>query len=127
MKILLDTHIFLWLISGDARLPKRMIAPLQDPMNRVFLSVVSVWEAMVKNGLGKLPLPQAPEMFLPAERERHGIISLQLGEKDLLHLPSLPPLHRDPFDRMLLCQAKQHNCLIATLDVMMLSYSLPTL
>ena len=65
MKLLLDTHVFLWFISADARLPATWRDAMQDPGNEVFLSVVSVWEAMVKYALGKLPLPHPPERYLP--------------------------------------------------------------
>lgn len=61
MKLLLDTHIFLWYISGDGRLPEGIREAIRDPGNEVFLSVVSVWEAIIKHQLGKLPLPAAPD------------------------------------------------------------------
>ena len=65
MRLLLDTHIFLWYISGDGRLPTAMKDAIRDPSNEAYLSVVSVWEAIVKHQLGKLPLPQSPEIFIP--------------------------------------------------------------
>jgi PIN domain nuclease of toxin-antitoxin system len=78
MKILLDTHIFLWYISGDKRLPDDKRASIQDVSNEVHLSVVSIWEAIVKYQIGKLQLPQPPEIYLPTQRERHQISSLTL-------------------------------------------------
>lgn len=60
MKLLLDTHVFLWYIAADSRLPATFRDALQDTTNEVFLSVASVWEATVKHGLGKLPLPSPP-------------------------------------------------------------------
>ncbi|NEQ88479.1 MAG: type II toxin-antitoxin system VapC family toxin, partial [Moorea sp. SIO2I5] len=65
MKILLDTHIFLWFISGDTMLSTDVRDIIRDPDNEVYLSVVSVWEAIVKYQLGKLPLPEPPDKFLP--------------------------------------------------------------
>jgi PIN domain nuclease of toxin-antitoxin system len=65
MKLLLDTHIFLWYISGDKRLPQAMSDGIRNPENDVFLSVVSLWEAITKHQIGKLPLPQPPEKFFP--------------------------------------------------------------
>jgi len=67
MKLLLDTHIFLWYISGDHHLPKSLKDIIQDSTNDVFLSVVSLWESIVKYRLGKLPLPLSPEKYLPLQ------------------------------------------------------------
>jgi PIN domain nuclease of toxin-antitoxin system len=66
MRLLLDTHIFLWFISGDSRLPTDWHDSIRDPGNAVYVSVVCVWEAIVKHRLGKLPLPHPPEHYLPA-------------------------------------------------------------
>jgi PIN domain nuclease of toxin-antitoxin system len=104
MKLLLDTHVFLWFISGDERLPDAMCDSIRDPDNEVYLSVVSLWEAIVKHQLGKLPLPQPPESYLPVQREKHQISSLSLDEGSVSQLVNLPAIHRDPFDRMLVCQ-----------------------
>src|ERR1051325_4422228 len=109
MKLLLDTHIFLWYISGDKKLAGSAKDTISNPANEVYLSVVSVWEAIIKYRLGKLPLPKAPETFLPEQRERHRISSLPLDEASVKQLAGLPPLHRDPFDRMLICQAINHS------------------
>lgn len=76
MKILLDTHIFLWYISGDKRLSIDKRDGIRDSSNEVYLSVVSVWEAIIKYQLGKLPLPQPPETYLPIQRQQHQIMSL---------------------------------------------------
>lgn len=116
MNILLDTHIFLWLISKDSRLPDTLKEDIRNPNNEVYLSVVSIWEAIIKYQLGKLPLPEPPESYLPRQRNRHLISSLSIDEDSIIQLAKLPPLHRDPFDRMLICQALQHNLVIATVD-----------
>lgn len=79
-------------------------------------SVISVWEATVKYQLGKLPLPQPPEIYLPMQRERHIISSLSLTETSIAQLGKLPSIHRDPFDRMLICQALEHDLTILTVD-----------
>lgn len=80
MRLLIDTHVFLWYITGNPQLPTAWIAPLRDPTNEVFLSVVFVWEASIKYHLGRLPLPQSPEVHLPQQRQRHAIASLPLEE-----------------------------------------------
>jgi PIN domain nuclease of toxin-antitoxin system len=109
MRILLDTHIFLGFISGDTRLSTDVRDAIRDPENEVYLSAVSVWEAIVKYQLGKLPLPEHPEIYLPKQRDLHQITSLALDESSVVQLAKLPPLHRDPFDRMLICQALQNG------------------
>ncbi|MEI6611098.1 MAG: type II toxin-antitoxin system VapC family toxin [Deltaproteobacteria bacterium] len=122
MKLLLDTHIFLWYISGDHHLPDSVKGIIQDSANEVYLSVVSLWESIVKYRLGKLPLPLSPEKFLPLQRERHNISSLSLDEASIVHLSALPSLHRDPFDRMLICQTIEHKMTIVTMDAAIAQY-----
>lgn len=123
MRILLDTHIFLWYINKDRKLSKEVRDLVRDPDNEIYLSVISIWESIIKYQSGKLPFPESPEIYLPKQRERHLIESLILDENSLAKLVSLPYLHRDPFDRMLICQALQHNLIIATVDRNIRSYS----
>jgi PIN domain nuclease of toxin-antitoxin system len=116
MKILLDTHTFLWYINGDKQLSAQYVAQLRSPDNTLYLSVVSLWEAIIKYQLGKLPLPQPAHLYLPAQRRRHQILNLDVDEDSLLPLATLSSLHRDPFDRLLICQAIANDMLLATLD-----------
>lgn len=127
MKLLLDTHIFLWFISGDKRLPEAMRDSIRDFDNEVYLSVVSLWEAIIKYQLGKLPLPKPPENYLPIQRELHQISSLSLDEASVSQLVNLPPIHRDPFDRMLICQAIKYGLTIVTVDNVICNYPVPVL
>ena len=127
MKLLLDTHVFLRFISGDTRLHAYQRDAIRDPENEVFLSVVSVWEATVKHALGKLPLPAEPAEYLPTQRQRHGIQSLSLDEASVAQLSTLPNLHRDPFDRMLICQARHHGLAIVTIDRLFQAYPIDRL
>lgn len=124
MKLLLDTHIFLWFISGDTRLSTVAQSHITDPNNEVHLSVASVWEAVVKHQLVKLPLP--PETYLPFQRQNHHILSLDINEATIAFLPKLPTLHRDPFDRILICQALQHGLTIITVDAALNAYPVLT-
>ena len=116
MRLLLDTHIFLWVITSDSHLPRDVEAVIRDPANEVFLSAVSVWEAIVKHALGKLPLPESPAVYLPAQRRAHGIATLALDEASVARLGDLPPLRKDPFDWMLVCQALEHDLVLVTAD-----------
>lgn len=127
MRLLLDTHVFLWFISGDEQLPDTIRESIRDADNEAYLSVVSVWEAIIKNKLGKLPLPGDPAQYLPEQRERHLISSLPLDEASVAHLAQLPMIHRDPFDRMLVSQALEHDLTIATVDDKVCAYPIKTL
>jgi len=126
MRLLLDTGAFLWLVMDSPRLSAQARALFADPDNEVFLSSVSVWEIAVKHALGRLPLPRPPHELVPSERERHGIEPLPLDEESALLLPRLPALHRDPFDRMLVCQAMVHALVILTPDRDIAAYPVRT-
>ncbi|ALF55790.1 twitching motility protein PilT [Nostoc piscinale CENA21] len=127
MKILLDTHIFLWFISGDKQLQTDVRDAICNIDYQIYLSVVSIWECIVKYQLGKLPLPESPEIYIPKQRDRHQIANLDLDEGSVTQLASLPALHKDPFDRMLICQALQHGLTIATVDSAIRAYSVSTI
>ena len=126
MPFLLDTHVFLWLITGDRRLTESMQSDVLNSSNDVYLSVISVWEASVKYQLGRLSLPEPPWDYLPLQRERHQITSLPLDEASVSQLSKLPSLHRDPFDCMLICQALERQLTIVTVDDMIRAYPVPT-
>src|SRR2546423_14854086 len=116
MKLLLDTHIFLWYITNDQRLSTKLASAISDEKNEVYLSVVSVWEALVKYQLGRLNLPPPADRYLQERQEQHRIVSLALETAAVAQVLKLPPLHRDPFDRMLVCQAIHHGLVLATVD-----------
>ena len=127
MRILLDTHIFLWFISDDERLPLSMQSLICDATNEVYLSVASIWESLIKYQLGPLPLPESPETYLPKQRAQHAIRPLDVDEQSIVHLATLPPLHRDPFDRLLVAQANQHGLTLATVDAVLVKYPVTTI
>ena len=116
MKLLLDTCTFLWLNSRLSRVSPLARELCADGDNELYLSVVSAWEIALKQGAGRLPLPEPAALYVPRRREANGITSLVLSEEAVLQLPKLPPLHADPFDRMLICQAIAHGLAILTPD-----------
>lgn len=122
MKILLDTCTFLWIISDSHELSKICRDLFVDPDNEIYLSAVSTWEIAIKNQLGKLPLPVPPHEFIPRYRNLHGITELPLYEEAVVNLHRLPALHRDPFDRMLICQAISHSLSLLTPDPLITQY-----
>jgi PIN domain nuclease of toxin-antitoxin system len=126
MKILLDTCTFLWLTTDDPALSQRARELFVERENEVYLSVVCTWEIGVKHALGKLPLPASPQQYIPAQRIKHGIASLALEEEASLHIGKLPLTHKDPFDRMLICQAIVHGMVLLTPDPLIIQYPVPT-
>lgn len=126
MKLLLDTSAFLWYLTGDTKLPQPVVSAVRSPQNDIWLSAVSLWEILVKHQLGKFPLPAEPATYISRQRERHAIDTLPLEERAIGHLAKLPPRHRDPFDRMLICQAIEHEMLLVTSDARILEYPVKT-
>ena len=126
MRILLDTCTFLWIASASKELTPTSLRLFSDPANDVYLSSVSVWEIVIKQRLGKLPLPSSPQEFVFGNREAHEIDPLPLDEESVLQLARLPELHRDPFDRMLVCQAIAHGLTILTPDELITQYPVRT-
>ena len=121
MRLLLDTHVFLWYVGGDRRVRDDVRRTIENA-DAVYLSVASVWEATIKYQLGKLPLPEPPHPWLSIQREQHGIESLPVDESAVAHLSTLESHHRDPFDRLLVCQAIEHDLEIVTVDTTLLKY-----
>ena len=122
MRILLDTATFLWAVADPSELSGKARELIVDPGNEIFLSSVSAWEIAIKYALGRLPLPEPPDRFVPIQRKDHGIEPLPLDEEAALHLARLPLLHKDPFDRMLVCQAMVHGLVILTPDKLVNQY-----
>jgi PIN domain nuclease of toxin-antitoxin system len=116
MKLLLDTHIFIWLINGSENLSQNARQAIEDEGNPLYLSIASLWEITIKTSLGKLeleiPLEQIVEDFiLPS-----GIEFLPIHLPHLLVLRNLPLHHRDPFDRLLISQAKSESLTLVSED-----------
>lgn len=126
MKLLLDTCAFLWLVRDDPRLSATARELFRDPANEAYLSVVSAWEIAVKHRLGKLPLADAPEYYVPRERVRHAIAPLALNEEEALLQHKLPPVHADPFDRLLVCQAIAGHMVLLSNDPLIQQYPVLT-
>jgi PIN domain nuclease of toxin-antitoxin system len=127
MRLLLDTSAFLWYIAGDPRISDRAREVIATDGTEIYLSSVSVWEISVKHSLGKLALPEPVAVYVREQRQRQGFIALPLGEEDIEHLAKLPDHHRDPFDRMLICQSLQHGLRLVTGDAAILRYPVPVL
>lgn len=126
MTYLLDTAAFLWLILEPSKLSPLGRSLCENEKDVLYLSSVSCWEIAQKYGKGKLPLPEHPGTLIPNVRMELNIYTLPLEEKEALLLDSLPSHHRDPADRLLICQALEHNIPIITNDKLIRQYDVET-
>jgi PIN domain nuclease of toxin-antitoxin system len=116
LKVVLDTHIFLWSISEAHRLSSRVAEVIEDPANELLVSIASMWEIAIKVGIGKfvMPVPLAP--YLQRQLVRHGLGVLPIQFSHLARLEQLPHHHRDPFDRLLVAQCIEEDAALITVD-----------
>ena len=121
-RLLLDTCTYLWLLSDPEPIPLEVREEILNPENDVFLSRISLWEIIIKSGTNRFKSPKNDLDYLFEQRKRHGIKLLTMDEESLLHLSRLPNIHKDPFDRMLICQALQHGLTILTPDEQITRY-----
>lgn len=122
MKTLLDTLVFLWAITDSPKLSVQQRDLFLDEANEVHMSVASLWEMLIQAGLGKLPLPEPAIEYLVRQMDQIRILLLPIRIAHLAELQKLPPLHRDPFDRMLVAQAKAEKMRMLSVDLRMREY-----
>ncbi len=126
MKLLLDTHVFLWMIyDGNLSLPARLA--VMNPDNNLYLSAASYWEICIKLSLGKLQLTQQWPHAFEDEMKANHIIWLPVERTHCRELLDLPPIHGDPFDRLLIAQAQVENMVLVTADLTIRSYTVATI
>jgi len=123
MKLLLETHAFLWWDSNDAHLPAVLHSAIASARNEVFVSAVSVWEIAIKRASGKLTFQGSAASAI----EQHGFLSLPITIEHVEWAGSLPELHRDPFDRLLVAQAQLEGLILVSVDEQILRYQVPHL
>lgn len=121
MNVLLDTHVFLWLQSEPERVGP-WLERLRDPSTTIALSAASSWELAIKSALGKLPLPEPVATYVPSRAKAIGAQLLAIEHEHALGVHDLPPLHRDPFDRLLIAQGKALGLTLLTADVVLTHY-----
>ena len=127
LKLLLDTCTFLWAVSKPEDLSDLARKLLRDPENELYLSAASSFEIATKARLGRLPLPDAPEISVPRIRSRLGAIALGISEEAALYSFNLPSLHKDPFDRILVSQAVVEGMAVVTPDPLIRQYNVRVL
>jgi len=116
MRLLLDTHAFLWFIMGSANLSVNARALIENPANERQLSVVCLWEIAIKTSLGKLTISAPFDELIPAQLMLNGIDVLNIKVDHLSTLTSLPFHHRDPFDRLIIAQAIVEKLPVISID-----------
>ena len=127
MKVLLDTHTFLWWITDSPRLSARAREVIRDSNNELFFSAASGWEIAIKAQLGRLQLPDNLEQFIVEQLSLNIILVLPIQLRHALHVYTLPQHHRDPFDRMLVAQSQVENLPILTTDPQIAQYDVETI
>jgi len=115
MKLLLDTHTFLWFLGGDSELSKKARTLIENPEHEKYISIASFWEIAIKNSLGKLTL-DVPFAELKIEVIKNSFQILPITFEDTLQLSKLPFHHRDPFDRIIISQAIRNNLTLISRD-----------
>ncbi len=126
MKLLLDTHVWLWWLSATARVPTPILAAIESAAD-VRLSAVCVWETVIKVSIGKLELPLPAAELLEVSYRDAGMQPLPVDARHALAVRELPDLHRDPFDRLLVAQARVEGLTLVTADARMRAYDVPLL
>ena len=116
MRLLLDTHVFLWWVEDAPELSRKARAAIASADNQCFLSLASSWEMAIKLSLGKLRLPDAIERFIPQQLAEHGFSQLQIDFRHVARVASLAFHHRDPFDRLLVAQAMEEKLSLVSAD-----------
>ena len=116
MRVLLDTQVWLWMLSAPERLSKKARALVVSQDNELLLSAASAWEIAIKHAIGKLQLPEPPEEYIPPLMIQTAITPLAVNHRHALRVASLPTHHRDPFDRLLIAQAQIEELPILTAD-----------
>ena len=127
MKLLLDTHAFIWWYNEPERLPAKVLSACQNPTNTLILSVASVWEMQIKTQLGKLHLDRFLNDILRHQQEQNQLQIIPITLPVVLALDRLPLHHRDPFDRLLIAQANQDGLFLVSNDALIRQYTVSLL
>lgn len=125
MMVLLDTHVFIWWDSLPQRIGNKALAALVDPATSLFLSTASLWEMQIKIGLGKLSIGVPLKQMVNCQSVENSITILPVNPDDIYAIEALPALHKDPFDRLIIAQARSRSLKILTADPIFTSYDVP--
>jgi PIN domain nuclease of toxin-antitoxin system len=126
VRILLDTHVWLWWNTEPDRLAPSAVRQIENPRNEVFLSAASVWEMAIKRRLGKLPIPEPVGTYVARRLDSDPVTALPVTLSHAAGVEALEGLHRDPFDRVLIVQSRHEGLRLLTVDDLVLAYGSPT-
>lgn len=127
MRVLVDTHVWLWMQADPGRLGDDVAQMLGDRATERLLSVASAWEMVIKYAVGRLPLPTAPARYIPARLRTSATAPLPATLPHVLEVADLPPHHRDPFDRLIVAQARVERIPVVTADDLLDAYDVETI
>ena len=127
MRLLLDTHVFLWLAGSPSKLSVAATDAIADRANDVFISAAVTWEIVLKYPSGKLRLPTSPASYVPSRIAAFGFSSLPITQDHAIAVASLPATHTDPFDRIMIAQAQVEGLTFVTRDAASLTYPVNTI
>ena len=127
MKYLLDTHAFLWWVADDPQLSSTAKEIIADPDNKIYFSIVSAWEIIIKSGTGNLSLPEPPEMYIPSRLISNQFETLSILLNHILQISRLETFHKDPFDRLLIAQSLIEDLPLISIDTLITKYPVKTI
>ncbi len=127
MKLLLDTHVWLWLQTAPERVQPATLGKLEDTRNELLLSAASSWEIAIKYALGRLPLPVEPRDYVESRMAKSGTRGMPVEHRHALQVARLPAHHSDPFDRILVAQAQLEKAVLVSADAQLERYEVDQL
>ncbi|MGQ0674579.1 MAG: type II toxin-antitoxin system VapC family toxin [Rhodospirillales bacterium] len=127
MRYLLDTNVLIWTWLEPERLPRAIANIIADIANEVAVSAASLWEIAIKQSVGKLKLPGRAVAWVPQALATFRFTTLNITGRHALAAGGLPPIHRDPFDRMLIAQAREEGLTLVTSDAVFKRYDVPVM
>ncbi|MFD3263544.1 type II toxin-antitoxin system VapC family toxin [Phenylobacterium ferrooxidans] len=120
----MDTHLLLWAAGGSDQMPAEAVRLLNDPANELFFSPASLWEVVIKNGLGRADFKVDPHLLRRGLMD-NGYSELSITSVHTVAIEGLPPIHKDPFDRILVAQATTEGMVLVTSDAIVAQYPGP--
>lgn len=127
MKLLIDTHVFIWLNEESPQLSNKVKELYRSREHEIYLSIASAWEMQIKAQLGKLDLAMPIEVLVSKNRQENDIYLLPIDLSHIAQLEKLPPHHKDPFDRMIIAQAMVEEFTIISIDGVFTDYAVPVI
>ena len=127
MRLLVDTHVFLWWITDAPKMSELAREAIKNPENEILLSPVCGWEIAIKAALGRLDLPAPPTEFIPDQLQKNGFGVLPISMHHALEVSLVPPHHQDPFDRLLIAQARSEGIPLISGDAAFRAYDVDVL